>query len=188
MRLNRCRVEGLGQTRMRWGYRFRQFLMRRKVDDAAVAREIAQRALPGAAYRLFEEMSAGDQIHALCVFRALGRARTPAAELAQAALLHDVGKAAGRLTIPCRAIIVLLEWVGGGLLKRLALAEPTSWRYPFHIHLNHAELGALRCREAGCSPLTVALVRYHELPSEDAPRDRGLRESLIALKKADESC
>ena len=188
MRPNRCRVEGCGQTRMRWGYRFRQLLMRRRADDAAVARETAQRALPRAAYRLFEEMSAGDQIHALCVFRAVGMARTPPADLAQAALLHDVGKAAGRLTIPYRAMIVLLEWVGGGLLKRLSLAEPTSWRYPFHIHLNHAELGALRCGEAGCSRLAVALVRYHELPLKDAPHDRGLRESLIALKKADESC
>ena len=173
---------------MRWGYRFRQFLMRIKGSDAAVARKTAQAALPRAAYRLFEEMSPGDQIHALCVFRALGRARGASVDVMQAALLHDVGKAKASLTLAHRAAIVFLEWLGGGLLGRLALPDPKSWRYPFYVQVHHPELGALRCGEAGCSSLTVALVRNHQVPVEDVVDDPELREGLIALRKADESC
>ena len=173
---------------MRWGYRLGQLLMRMKGSDATVARETARRVLPREAYRLFEEMPPGDQIHALCVFRALGGADTAGADLAQAALLHDVGKAKGRLTMPRRALILLLEWLGGDLLERLALAESASWRYPFYVHLRHPELGASRCQEVGCSELTVALVRYHESSVEDLDCAPRLKESLIALKAADERC
>ena len=173
---------------MRWGYRVRQCLVRMKASDAAVARETAQRVLPEAACRLFEAMSPGDQIHALCVYRAVGGAEATSADVARAALLHDVGKAGGRLTIPRRALIVLLERLGGDLLERLALAEPTSWRYPFYVHLHHAALGASRCKQAACSSLTVALVRNHELPVERAADDSRLKEALMALRRADESC
>jgi len=173
---------------MRLGYRLRQFRMRLKADDAAVARETARRTLSKAAYKLFEEMAPGDQVHALCVFRVLSDTKMVSTDVLQAALLHDVGKARAHLTLPHRALIVLLEWLGGELLQQLALADPRSWRYPFYVHLHHPELGALRCRETGCSPLTVALVRDHELPLEDVVDVPGLGESLIALKKADESC
>ena len=173
---------------MRWSHRFRQFLMRTRVSDAAVARRTAKEVLPKAAYRLFEKMSPGDQTHGLCVLRALGGEETASPDVAQAALLHDVGKVAGRLSLPFRVLVVFLEWVGRGLLERLASAEPTSWRYPFYVHVHHAELGASRCREAGCSPLTVDLVRHHERPVDEVGDDSRLKEALIALKKADESC
>jgi len=189
---------------MRWGYRFRQFLMRARAGDAPTAHETAQGVLSEAGYALFQEMSLGDQVHALYVLRALGAVGTMSTDLAQAALLHDVGKSKGHLTLPFRVLIVFLEWVGGGLLERLALAEPTSWRYPFYVHVHHAELGALLCEEAGCSPLMVYLVRYHERPLEDVVDDPTLSsessesspdvcdhrtiEALIALKEADESC
>jgi len=173
---------------MRWSYRCRQVLMRMKRGDAAVAREVARRVLPPAAYALFEMMPPGDQIHALCVFRTLGGAESMPPEMAQAALLHDVGKAGGRLTGPRRALMILLESVGGGLLERLALAEPGYWRYPFHVHLHHAEIGASLCQEAGCPPLVVALVRGHESPSESPSDDPRLTEGLAALHRADESC
>jgi len=173
---------------MRWGYRFGQFLMRTRAGDAAVARETAQAALPGAAYELFQEMSPGDQVHAVCVFRAVGAARGASVDLLQAALLHDVGKARASLTLPRRALIVFLESLGGGLLERLASPDPKSWRYPFYVHVHHAELGALRCREAGCSPLTVALVRNHKAPVDDVVADAELKEGLVALKQADDTC
>ena len=171
---------------MRWGYRLMQFVMRARPRLTPLDLDTARDVLPGSAYDLFEQMPPGDQVHALCVLRALRRDGTPS-ELEPAALLHDVGKAHGRLTLGRRTLIILLEDLGHNWLERLASPDPTGWRYPFYVHLHHAEMGAEKCQEAGCSQLTVALVRHHEgLPeAADGP---GLRELLVKLKKADDEC
>lgn len=174
---------------MRLWYRLRQGLMRLGSWCLRLDRELAREVLPVVTYGLFVQMPRGDQAHALCVLRALRRSQGACSpELEQAALLHDVGKAGGRLTLAHRALVVLLGWRGAGVLERLAREDPRSWGHPFYVQVRHAELGAVRCAEAGCSPLTVALVCYHEAASMDAPAMPGLGEALLALKHADDRC
>lgn len=171
---------------MRWCYRLMQFVTRARPRVTPLDLATARQVLPDSAYHLFEEMPPGDQQHALCVLRALRRAGAPL-EVEPAALLHDVGKARGRLTLGRRTLIILLEDLGNNWLYRLASPDPTGWRYPFYVHLHHAEMGASRCEEAGCSRLTVALVRQHEGPP-GAANDPTLRDLLVKLKKADNEC
>lgn len=174
---------------MRWGYRIEQFALRIRsgFKPALVDLETARNMLPEAAYALFAAMPRGDQAHALAVLRALRREGCAPPEVEQAALLHDVGKSRRGLTLIHRILIVLLEEVAKESLNRLAASDPSSWRYPFHAHLHHGEMGAQQCETVGCSPLTVALVRYHD-SGPDACGDPILERHLLALQRADDAC
>lgn len=161
--------------------------MRVRTPTALVDSGIAQAVLSDAAYELFAKMPPGDRAHGLCVLAALRREGEVSPHVEQAALLHDVGKMNGGLTAVHRALIVLLDRANSRWLDRLAIAAPESWRYPFYVHLCHAELGALHCEWAGCAPVAVKLVRYHE----SDPREIGdpdLRQYLVALRRADDQC
>jgi len=179
---------------IRCKYRVGQFFMRLGVGQAPIDPEAARSLLPEAAFALFDSMSPGDQAHALCVLRVLRQGGAVADDVAEAALLHDVGKAGSGLTLPHRVLIVLLRWLDGGLLESLATEPgrnaplPGSWRYPFHAQAHHAELGAQRCAQVGCSPSTVALVAHHEASAHEYLSDPALRAKLMALQRADECC
>lgn len=173
---------------MRVGYRLRQFWRRLWARDATIAKETARKVLSPAAYALFCALDVGDQLHAWDVWRLLQRRGRPSPDLAQAALLHDVGKAGAGLTLAHRTVVVLLRRMYPAALERLARAEPGSWRYPFYVQLRHAELGAEACARAGCSPVTVALVHHHEDHTGDALNGIPWRDDLLALQEADEAC
>jgi len=166
-------------------YRVGQFFraLTARVSDEEVGR--ATRALMPEAQSLFRRQATQDQRHALAVYHALQQAGYTNSHLLAAALLHDVGKAATRLSAIHRSAIVLLGRFMPGLLARLSRGEPGWWNRPFVIHARHAEAGAHWVEEAGCSPLTVALIRRHE----DEPTD-GLTEEdrlLAALQAADDA-
>jgi hypothetical protein len=116
---------------------------------------------------LFRAMAIQDQRHGLDVYAALRKAGHTNPDLLAAALLHDVGKAVARLPAWQRAIIVLLDHFAPRLLARLSQGDPTGWRRPFVVYAQHPEAGACWAQEAGCSPLTVALIRRHEDRIED---------------------
>ena len=162
--------------------------MRCTVREEAIDSGIVQRVLSGAAWRLYQGMPLGDRLHAQKVLMALREKGLGSRDLEQAALLHDVGKSMATLSLVHRVLIVLIEGLDKRLLERLADSNPLSWRYPFYVHLRHAELGASLCLEAGCSPLTVALVRHHDsrLVPPDSPA--GLRIGLLELQEADDRC
>ncbi len=173
---------------MRLRHRIRQFLQHLTARKASVDRETAQSILSEPLLVLFDTMSWGDQAHALAVLRALPDDRVGSPDLAQAALLHDVGKAHAKLTVWHRAICVTLGGVAPSMLQRLAVADSASWRYPFYVHLHHAEIGAQRCERAGCSQATVALVRHHGRRGFETPIAPELVEQLGALDTADSNC
>jgi hypothetical protein len=173
---------------MRWLYRARQFGMRLAARYKPLDHQPARDVLSEAAYKLYAEMSPGDQVHALCVLARVQSMGQSSSALEQAALLHDVGKAGSGLTLGHRVLIVLVRWLHGDLLVRLAQAQRGSWRYPFYVHVHHAELGARRCAQVGCSQRTIALVQYHGLDSLARLDDPDLREELGVLQRADNLC
>jgi hypothetical protein len=170
--------------RLRQGWnRLRVALRPGLVDD-----EPARRILSSRGWALFRRMSPGDRAHALCVWRALQNEGPLPKEVAAAALLHDVGKAGAGLTLPYRTVIVLLRALRPAWLERLGASKTPAWRRPFWGHLHHAEVGAVRCGAARCTPLTIALVRWHDAALDAAPEDPALRHWLPRLYRADDAC
>jgi hypothetical protein len=177
----------------RWHYRVSQFFVRLRAGGAPLDLDLVRCLLPPVAFRLFTTMPRGDQLHALAVLRALRQDGVYDADVAQAALLHDVGKVGGGLTLAHRVLVVLLDWVDPRFVVQLGSASgmlPASrgWRYPFFVQTHHAALGAQRCRQAGCSATTVALVASHEGTEAENLAEADLRRKAQALKQADDRC
>ncbi|MCB0178558.1 MAG: hypothetical protein KDI02_04055 [Anaerolineae bacterium] len=142
---------------------------------SAADRALVESILPTVEQRrLFAKMSPNDQRHALAVARTLQQAGHNHLPLLQAALLHDVAKSLGQPIIH-RVVIVLLEAFRPQTLTHLAnpsstpnssfIIQPSSfsrWRRPFVIHAHHPAIGAAWAKEAGCDPLAVDLILYHQ--------------------------
>src|SRR5579884_4422203 len=79
------------------------------------------RWLPERARELFDTMSVADQRHALRVCRGLQERGRGDAEMLAAALLHDVGKAEGRVPFWTRPTIVIGKRLAPGVLSRRAV-------------------------------------------------------------------
>lgn len=168
-------------VRYRVGQFFRALAVRLPEEDV----EQALRVLTPQARGLFRRQARPDQRHALAVYTTLRRAGHTDADLLAAALLHDVGKADARLAAWQRAIVVLLERFAPRLLAHLSRGEPRGWRCPYVMQSIHPEVGAQWAQEAGCSPVTVALVRRHQ---EQPVSGSALSEEdqwLAALQAAD---
>jgi len=177
-------------------YRVRQFgsaLATRGRPLAEVERVEVRAWLPTAAWPLFDAMPRNDQHHSLnvlCALRASGHAE-PA--LMQAALLHDVAKSTGGVTLFHRIAVVLLKTGRTDWAARLTQTPaPTRGAlcYPFWVHANHPGLGAGMAAAAGCDPLAVTLIRRHQeterstlnVGTLNVPTDR----LLAALQAADD--
>lgn len=126
---------------------------------------------------LFRRMSRIDRRHCLDVFHTLTRARCHDSALLQAALLHDIGKAAGGLTLLHRVAVVLMRRFMPRLLDRLAEKEG-GWRNGFWVHVCHPQIGARWAEQAASSPQVVFLIREHH--NEYLIDDR-----LALLRRAD---
>jgi hypothetical protein len=144
-------------------YRVGQFLraLTARIPEETVDQAI--RILTPEAQALFRGQAVQDQRHALAVYQALHQAGHTDQHLLAAALLHDVGKAAARLPAWQRAIVVLLDSLAPRFMACLSRRDsPQGWRRPFIVHAYHPEIGARWAEEAGCSPLTIALIRRHQ--------------------------
>jgi hypothetical protein len=141
--------------------------------------------LPPTQVELFQRMPRCDQRHGLDVFYTLRAKQYDDRDLLVAALLHDVGKSEGQMRLWHRVLIVLIEALRPQLLDMLACDEPRSWRYPFFVHQQHPELGAKLAQAAGCSPITVELIRRHQEPLANNPSRTYQDKLLAALQDAD---
>lgn len=115
-------------------------------DDEALARRI----LPPGALALFARMPRADQRHGLDAAQHLLAAGHDDTDLLAAALLHDAAKG-HRLRLWHRITGVLLEALAPRLLARLASPQERSWRYPFHLFVQHGPMSANAALAAGCS-------------------------------------
>jgi hypothetical protein len=126
---------------------------------------------------LFRRMARSDQRHCLDVFYTLCDAGYYQAALLQAALIHDVGKSGGRLTLWHRVAVVLMQRFAPGWLARLA-DDGRGWKAPFAAHVRHAQVGAQWAAEAGCPSQVVDCIRRHHDPNPE-------NEQWAALQWAD---
>jgi hypothetical protein len=170
------------------GYRLRQGLGRLKVGLLPSTLDFtpAHAVLSDQLWQLFSTMPRGDQWHGLCVLSRLQTAGWTQPDLLAAALLHDLGKANGRLSLTYRTLIIVASALGARWVPRLASDEPRSWRYPLYVHLHHAALGAAWLQKAGASAALVNLVATHE--QAGAPLSPELAAMAQALKAADDAC
>lgn len=181
----------------RAGYRVRQFVnaLGAYIRPLTEGERAEARAwLPEKAWPLFDAMPRNDQRHSLNVLRSLCATGHDEPALMQAALLHDVAKSTGGVTIFHRVAVVLLKIVWPDRLARTVQA-PAPARgdlcYPFWAQANHPQLGAEMAEAAGCDPLAVTLIhRHQEAGGGAATREQGSRGDvdllLTALRTADD--
>ncbi len=165
-------------------YRGRQLWSALRAHVESEERQLVGRYLSPPLQRLFDRLSMADQRHSLDVLYALCAKGYNDRDLLAAALLHDVGKAGVNLHLWQRVVIVLLQATWPALLEQLAWGDPASWRYAFYLQREHPKIGARLAKEAGASPLTVELIRRHQVPLRQPGRsleDKFLR----VLQEAD---
>ncbi|HYT28111.1 MAG TPA: hypothetical protein VEL72_03765 [Ktedonobacteraceae bacterium] len=129
------------------------------------------RWLPASALPLFNGMSAADQRHSLRVCQGLQARGCTDPDLLAAALLHDVGKAQGRVPFWTRPAIVLGKLCAPRLLSRLATyprAGLSRWRRSLGYAWWHAEIGAEMAAKAGLSERAALYIRTHHQPDGPA--------------------
>ena len=129
--------------------------------------------LPACALPLFRTMSPADQQHSLRVCHGLLARGCRDEDMLAAALLHDVGKAEGRVPFWTRPVIVLGKKLAPGLLKRLVVyprASMPRWRRSLSYAWYHAEVGAELADSAGLSERAVLYIRTHHQSSGPAAR------------------
>ncbi|MBA2286859.1 MAG: hypothetical protein H0W02_15400 [Ktedonobacteraceae bacterium] len=150
--------------------------------STAERQEVAQ-MLPARAVTLFETMSAADQRHSLRVYHGLLARGCTEADMLAAALLHDVGKAQGRVPFWTRPVIVIAKRLAPGYMpgverrgtgRRLAVPVHEMpggggnilqrWRRALDYAWWHAEIGADLAAAAGLSERAVLYIRTHHEP------------------------
>ena len=134
------------------------------VDAACAARHLSADMLA-----LFRRMPRAEQHHGIDVCRKLEAQGYTDPDLLSAALLHDVGKTLAPPQLWERVIVVLGEYFFPTRARRWSTGEARGLRRGFVIRRLHPQWGAALTEQAGASPRTVALIRYHhDPPCDDA--------------------
>lgn len=148
---------------------YRQLGFEAPLTDAQRAE--VSRWLSPAAQTLFYTMSHADQQHSLRVCLGLQARGCAEPDMLAAALLHDVGKAAGRVPFWTRPAIVLGKRCAPALLARLAIApallaerDIPRWQRSLSYAWWHAEVGADLAAAAGLSARATLYIRTHHQP------------------------
>lgn len=133
----------------------------------AVEQQDIQTLLTPAAYELFQTYSYGDQWHSYRVMCLLRESGHDHCDLLTAALLHDVGKTKMKFTAVDRTFVSLVRKLFPQLVKRLEMLEwgqANRWQRLFLVSVHHPDWSAEIATAAGCTPLSVSLMRRHQDP------------------------
>lgn len=175
-------------------YRTRQFWQavgsKPSSDDMALVHTL----LTVSQRTIFTQMQNSEQAHALLVLRKLLNQREDDQDLLIAALLHDVGKSRFPLRLWERVVVVLARKICPGCVQRWGERDfgneqaPHGWRRAFMIAVGHPVWGAEMAAQAGCSQMTINLIRRHQekIPVFEA-QDLCMEDSLLLkLQAADD--
>lgn len=173
---------------MRPTYRARQFwlALNGEPDSAHLTR--AQSVLSPAQMALFARMQPSEQAHALSVMDKLLAQGEQHPDLLVAALLHDVGKQRYPLRPWERVMIVLGKVIFPQLTRRWRASVDTDldslpvYQRPFVVAGQHPAWGAAMAKDAGVSPLALALIQNHQEPVPAA--SESLADSLLRKLQA----
>jgi hypothetical protein len=153
----------------------------RPVDD-----ELAATFLSPPLLALFRQMRRSEQQHSLNVLRTLRSRGYDDPVLMVAALLHDAGKCRAPYHLWDRVIVVLAKAVAPDRVRQWGSGEPTGWRRPFAVSIQHPRWSAEMAAAAGADPLVIDLIAAHQRRIGHAPQTR-LEQLLVALQTADDA-
>lgn len=167
-------------------HRIQQFYSALIAEVKADEIEFVRRYLNSLEQGLFFQMSVVDQRHALdatyiAIELAAMRQIKDDLLLTRAALLHDIGKKDGELTMLDRTLVVLFQRFWPRQMEAWALEGRGGFirnrRHAFFIAVNHGMRGAMALEKIGCDAGVVRLVRDHHRPGIDDWRMSILQEA-----------
>jgi hypothetical protein len=174
---------------VRAAYRIRQGLRNLSAEMRPEDRALVECHLSAVERELFNRMASADQRHSVDVLRTLLRDGIEDQQLLKAALLHDVGKSRGRITVFHRTIAVLAKALFGRWHLITAWPPESGWWTPFYVMSNHPRIGASMLAKAGCDERVWRLVELHQVQVSKlghVPDGEWVRWALERLRSADE--
>ena len=127
--------------------------------------------LNAAEQKIFFAMSVADQVHSLRTAYTVERLiiedkRGVDREfLIRCALLHDVGRRNGDLTIKGKIFAVLITNIAPKFAERLEL----NGNRALYVYHNHAEIGARKLQKLGLFKEAKIIAKHHAKPKPDDP-------------------
>ncbi|MFW5708989.1 MAG: HD domain-containing protein [Chloroflexota bacterium] len=144
------------QQRIRQGIRA-LFAFTRSVDYALAADYLNEAQLD-----LLKQLSRAEQLHSINVLRDVQAQGKVPIDLAQAALLHDVGKSRWPLAIWQKTIVVIFRKLSPEQFTRWGQGQPDNpWRRPFVATMQHPAWSAEMAARVGLSERALWLIAHH---------------------------
>src|SRR5262245_46709171 len=152
----------MSSTASWWASKVRQFRSHIRARVAASERDGLAAWLTPAQLERFDAMHVADRRHGLDVTATLRADGVLEPDVLVAGLLHDAGK--GDTGVGPRVAYSLGQRYGRVLWRMGGLAP--GWGAALRRLETHAETSAQMAAAAGCSPRTVALIRFQDAPED----------------------